>query len=507
VVLCGPDIVFAFPFGLAYIAGALKERGEDVRVMFMPSNPALYGEFIGRLLALNPLMVGFGGLYPDLRQVKDMIALLDEGDRSFPIVSGGQMVSPLPEFAVSITGSDYGVIGEGELIITELVSALREGGDTCSIKGLAIRDGDNVALTGPADYIRDLSQLPPIPYDLFPSEKWLPIGRYYSAKPQPHWRFEDRVVSIHGGRGCPYRCNFCFHHSKPRYRTISDMIEEADRLAREYHANVLYFGDDLVIGSPTRARKLIEALGQLDIPLEFSISCRFDVLAKIDNELLKEIKKAGCRVMGLGIESGSQRILDIMNKKITVDQVRAGLQRLKEVGIVPTVSIMVGQLTETVDDVRASMDLMVETVRNDKNIQYAFTVTTPFPGSELYRIALEKGLIENHLDFYNRFTRRKGLKELPVNFSHMTTAEVESWRQKLFRTFMLERYKANGPKVMAVEAAQILLARTDSQIRKRFGGNGRLSPAKRAFKAYDRVYSSAQTSLDSLRLRTLGLKG
>jgi len=285
------------------------------------------------------------------------------------------------------------------------------------------------------------------------------------------------------------------------------MLGEADRLVLEYGANMVYFGDDLVIGSPARAKKLTEALEQLSIPAEYSISCRFDILAKMDDQLLREIRRTGCRVMGLGIESGSQRILDIMNKKITVDQVRAGLQRLKEVGIVPTVSIMVGQLTETVDDVQASMDLMVESVRNDKNIQYAFTVTTPFPGSELYRIALEKGLIENHMDFYNRFTQRKGLKELPVNFSRMTTAEVESWRQKLFRTFMLERYKANGPKVMAVEAAQILLARTDSRIRKRCGGNGRLSHAKRAFKAYDRVYSSAQTSLDRLRLRTLGLKG
>jgi radical SAM superfamily enzyme YgiQ (UPF0313 family) len=506
VVLCGPDVVFTFPFGIAYVAGALKHQGEDVHVMFIPNHPAGYKDFVNRIEALKPVLVGFGGLYPDLRPIKTLIRELRDGRPSFPIVVGGQMVSPIPEFAVKLTNADYGVIGEAEITVTQLVSALREGADTSGITGLAVRDGDTVTLTGPGEYVHDLSKLPPVPYELFPAEKWLPIGRYYAAKPQPHWRFQDRVVPIHGGRGCPYRCNFCYHPSKPRYRAISEMMEEADQLVSTYNANMLYFGDDLVLGSPQRARRLTEALRQLGRPIEYSISCRFDILSKMDDNLLQEMKATGCRVMGLGIESGSQRILDIMHKKITVEQIKSGLRRLKEVGIVPTVSIMVGQLTETGDDTQASMDLMVESVRENKNIQYAFTVTTPFPGSELYNIALEKGLIKDHDDFYERFTTRAGLKKLPVNFSNMTTAEVEAWRKKLMRRFLVERYRANGLRIFAVEGAQIVSARTDKKIRNRMGSQAGDGLSAKAFRAYDKLYASCQTALDGMRLRLLGIR-
>jgi hypothetical protein len=149
---------------------------------------------------------------------------------------------------------------------------------------------------------------------------------------------------------------------------------------------------------------------------------------------------------------------------------------------------------------------MVESVRENKNIQYAFTVTTPFPGSELYNIALEKGLIKDHDDFYERFTTRAGLKKLPVNFSNMTTAEVEAWRKKLMRRFLVERYRANGLRIFAVEGAQIVSARTDKKIRNRMGSQAGDGLSAKAFRAYDKLYASCQTALDGMRLRLLGIR-
>jgi len=506
IVLVSKDIAYAFPFGIAYLAGYLRQKGEDVRVLFRPDNPAHYRDFVRRVVALKPLLVGFGSLYPDLYEVRELVRILCEERRSFPVVIGGQMVSPTPEFAVEITGADYGAIGEGEIIFYELVNALREHRDPSDVKGLAIRDGKLVKLTGPGEFIDDLSKLPPVPYDMFPAEKWLPIGRYYVGMAQPHWRYNDRVISIHGGRGCPYKCNFCYHHSKDRYRSISEMVAEADELLHRYDANMLYFGDDLVLSGPRRAQELTESLAKLKRPIEYSVSCRFDILSRIDDNVLREMKRTGCRTMGLGVESGSQRILDIMHKGTTVDQIVTGLRRLKDVGILPTVSIMVGQLSETVEDVKQSMALMIETVRYDKNIQYAFTITTPFPGTELYYIALQKGILKDHHDFYERFDPKIQMFEVSVNLSNMSDTEVEAVRTKLDMTFRQEKEKAIGRNVLMVESSRRRLARIDRGFRKKV--ISRLPDARMVMvlpQLYGWLYNRTQILLDKWRLQLLGI--
>jgi radical SAM superfamily enzyme YgiQ (UPF0313 family) len=374
VVLVSRPIAFTFPLSYAYLAGYLLGQGENVEVIFrQPDRAALVKQIMG----FNPVLVGFGNLYPELREIRDLIGLLNQAGRRFPIVIGGQMVSPIPEFAVKITGADFGVVGEGEIILHQLVCALRQGKDPSEIKGLAVRQGNQVVLTGPGPFIEDLSELPPVPYELFPETEWLQIGRWYNTHcPQPHWRFDDRVINVHGGRGCPFKCNFCYHHSIARYRPIDLMLAEAKGSLERFDGNMLYFSDDLVLATPKRARELVAGLRALRRPVEYSISTRFDILDRLGDDLLAEMKETGCRIMGLGIESGSDRILKIIGKNCTSAQILHNLSRLKQVGILPTVSIMVGQFDETRDDAEASIRLMLESVRENPNIQYAFTVTT-----------------------------------------------------------------------------------------------------------------------------------
>jgi len=505
VVLVSKSIEYTFPFSYAYLAGYLRQFGEDVHVLFSPY-PQNYDKLVKQILDMNPVLIGFGSLYPELPLVADLISLLNRGGCQVPIVIGGQMVSPIPEFAVKVTGADFGVIGEGEITLFKLVKALREGGDPYSIGVLAIREGDRVMLTGPGEFIEDLSKLPPIPYDLFPESTWLPVGRFYTDRAQPHWRFDDRVIPIHGGRGCPFHCNFCYHHSRARYRSIPDMMAEAVEQLDRFRGNMLYFGDDLVIATPKRARELADAFSQLKKPVEYSVSAKFDVLERIDDNLLSDMKETGCRIMGMGIESGSQRILDIIDKKTTVAQIRRGLQRLRKVGILPTVSIMVGQLSETVEDVEASIALMRESVRNDKNIQYAFTITTPFPGSPLYKLALHKGYLRNDQDFYDKYDLKKGEFQLVVNLSAMSDEEVLAMRRKISRIYEEEKTLAIGSSVVIVESVRAFLHRGNSVLHRRlwpqFSSHGFLSIVP---KVYQSVYEFIQSALDTWRLRLLGI--
>ena len=141
VVLVSRKIEFTFPLSYAYIAGYIREKGENVRVLFKDLE---HNELVKQIMELNPLLVGFGNLYPELKEVGDIIALLDKAGRKFPVVIGGQMVSLTPEFSVKVTKADFGVVGEGEITLYRLVTALREGRDPSGVKGLVIRRGDDV---------------------------------------------------------------------------------------------------------------------------------------------------------------------------------------------------------------------------------------------------------------------------------------------------------------------------------------------------------------------------
>lgn len=452
VVLISRKIEYVFPMSYAYLAGYLREKEEPVEVLFRPKNRSEWKEFVESIIRKKPVIVALGGLFPELEEIREWIELFSLEKRNFPIVIGGQMVSPTPDLSMERTKADFGVIGEGEIILHELVLALRTCSDITKIGGLIIRTNNGILKTGPGNIIEDLSLLPKIPFDLFPQEDWLPIGEWYARNiSQVHWHYTDRVIPVHGGRGCPYRCNFCYHHSKPRYRQIPDMISESKDALIAYQGNFLYFGDDLVISTPERAKQLVEELSKNKLDVSYSISTRFDILAKLDDDLLTQIKKSGCRIMGLGVESGSDRILKIIGKNCTSEDIITQLKRLKDVGILPTVSIMVGQYTETIEDVEQSIKLMQTVVRENPQINFAFTITTPFPGSRLYELIFKKGLLQNEKEYYNRYFfggSRVGDWDQIANMSAMSDDEVIKMYNLIGKIYREEKRSALGYKVI-----------------------------------------------------------
>lgn len=507
VVLIPSDISYVFPSGYGYLAGYLIEHGENVKILVRPKNPADFKNLVKQIIDLKPLLVGLGSLYHDLYPIKEIIPLLNQAGRDFPVVLGGQMVSPTPEFAVEITGADIGVIGEGEIILYKLVQALRQDADLFKTGGLVLNHDGRQTLTGPGEIIENLSKLPKIPYDLFPSTEWLNVGRMYLSMPQPHNQFADRTVTVHGGRGCPFRCNFCYHHSRARYRPVGDMMTDAEMLIKKYNANHLFFDDDLAIVSPARAKEFMDGVKKLSRKIEYSMSIRMDVLSRIDDSLLKEMKISGCRCLGPGIESGSQRILDVMDKKITVEQIITGFRRLKNAGILATASLMVGQVSERPEDVQMSIDLMEKTLRYDKNINYAFTICTPFPGSLLYDLCFTKGIFKNHYDFFNKYDTKKGFTEITANLTEMSDEELLNWYKKIKLAYKLEKRKSIGPTVFKIETLITRADRLDKRLKQKFFEKLPNNLFGKLIKqTYNFCYDLMQLSFDKIRLYLLGIK-
>jgi radical SAM superfamily enzyme YgiQ (UPF0313 family) len=512
VVLVSKEIAYTFPLSYAYLAGYLKMQGEVVHVLFRPNNPSYFNLLVKQIMELNPVLVGFGSLYPELKDIAKIIKMLNDANREFPVVIGGQMVSPIPEFAVKVTGADFGVIGEGEIVLHQLVTTLREGKEPSNVKGLAIRQDNEVILTGVGEIIEDLTLLSPIPYEFFPKEKWLSIGRWYTANyPQPHWRFRDRVINVHGGRGCPFSCNFCYHHSKPRYRPVAQMIAEAAEALDRFDGNMLYFSDETALPSSARVRQVINEIRTLKKRIEYSVSSRFDILDRIDDNLLYEMKETGCRIMGLGIESGSDRILKIIGKKFTSEIVRRGLERLRKVGILPTVSIMVGQYTETMEDVEASIELMKESVHRNSNIQYAFTITTPFPGSQLYNFIFEKGYLKEHKEFYDRYFygifKHSSEWNFVVNLSRMTDKELFLMYNRIKQEYMKEKIKNLNPIVATVDFSRFFLGKVNQKLVDKIISKFHRNKLFKIFlKIYNSIYDFIQIELEKLSLILRGVR-
>lgn len=447
VILISRQIEYTFPMGYAYLAGYLREHGEPVEVMFRPRK--ITEQFVDEVLAKKPILIAFGGLFGEMEEIRNWIKLFHAKNRGrVPIVIGGHMVSPTPELAMRKLGADFGVIGEGEIILYELVRAIRDGADVTKIGGLIVRTDNGLVSTGKGTIIEDLSQIPKIPFDLFPVQDWLPIGEWYASHySNAHWHYGDWVIPVHGGRGCPYACNFCYHHSRARYRPMPDMIAESKEALEKYSGNFLYFGDDLVIGNQKRANLLVDELEKNNIHIPYSISIRFDILKRLDEATLLRLKESGCRIMGLGIESGSDRILKIIGKNCTAEDILTQLKRLKDGGILPAVSVMVGQYTETREDVEMTISLMCQSIKDNPLINYNVSICTPFPGSELYAKIFEDGLLKTEEEYYERFffgKHRIGDWNQVVNLSSMTDEEVIEMYKRAWAEYRKAKRKELG---------------------------------------------------------------
>lgn len=479
ILLIAAPVMYTFPFSFGYLAGYLKQQHEDVKILFRDVPPQQLAQ---QIMSHKPLMVGFGSLYPELKEIKEIISLLDKAGRDFPVQVGGQMVSPIPEFALEITGADIGVIGEGEIILFQLAQALRQGKDISDIGGLVLRDGKDTILTGEGEYIKDLRDLPPVPFEMFPKDKWMLVGRWYAAfVARSHWRYNDRVIPVHGGRGCPFKCNFCYHHSPFRQRPMDAIMDETASALERFDGNFLDISDDLVLSSPGRARELIAGLKRLSRPVEYYLSAHFDVIARMSDADLLELRESGCRIVGPGYESGSDRILELIGKKFTVDTILTQTERLRKAGIKAIGNFMVGQHTETLEDVESTLMLIKKTLALDPDIEYTFSIMTPFPGSSLYDLAKKRGLLKDDQQFYDEYFKGGGIFDwrLIANLSEMTDRQVIESYHKLQQAYNSIKHATFGPALRRTCFFKKAIGQFNYRLNKRVWSHSKLlSPCK-----------------------------
>ena len=283
------------------------------------------------------------------------------------------------------------MIGEGEVAVAELFAAIEADTDPETVRGIAFQSGPEVITTGAGEPV-DIRQSPHPEWNLV--EDIRAIGDMEEVA-----RRSGVGLPIITSKGCPHRCAFCINSVlgvKYRYRQTEAVVRDIERILDLGVTRISFFDEDLF----ANRRMLTEIVGEIErrkLDFRWFASARADYFREkhISPELLARIADSGCQQLGLGVESGSQRVLDHLKKDITVEDAVTAASRLNQAGIDATFSFMVGLPGEGEDDIRRTLRLTTTIAgMNDSFRILGPFIYRPYPGSELYGECLEQGMKE-----------------------------------------------------------------------------------------------------------------
>ncbi|MHB9073497.1 MAG: B12-binding domain-containing radical SAM protein [Desulfobaccales bacterium] len=406
------DYIHWFPTGMAYIAAILMRHGYDVEIYSQDMHH--YSEsHLQKYLDDNKYdVVGLsfiGGYYQYKKALKISESVNRSKNRPYFII-GGHGPTPEPEFFLKRTGANAVIMGEGEITIIELMEALKNKRSIHHIKGLAFRYNNQIIINERRPLIGDIDSIPFPAYHLFPIQ-------YYRLLRMPHCRKSDFVMPLLSGRGCTFKCNFCYRMDEGfRPRSNEHIIEEIKMLKKEYGITYIAFADELLMSSKGRTISLCNDFIKQKIDIKWDCNGRLNFAKK---DVLSLMKRAGCVFINYGIEAYDDQILKNMNKLLTVKQIKEGIEATLAADISPGFNIIFGNIGENRETLWKGVDFLL---RYDDGAQMrTIRPVTPYPGSPLYKYAIEKGLLRDCEEFYEKKHINSDL--LSVNFTDMSDDE------------------------------------------------------------------------------------
>jgi len=423
--------------GLGYLAAYLKKRGHEVFIIdalveginrsevleTKYADTLKWGlgddEIIKRIPAGTEL-IGLTAPFTDSRFVVNPLSKkIKQALPSSILVMGGVYPSTLPEEALKLSAADAVVIGEGEIPLAEIAA----GGKFADIKGLAFKQDSRIVKTGYGEIIMDIDKDVPTPsYDLRPMEKyvsWSPRGNKL-----------DRTLSVVSSRGCPFQCRFCSIHNiyghKWRAFSATRVIEEIKLAAEKFGVNHVEFEDDNLTLEKKRVMDIFDGLKNLrgNNGERIVWSAPNGVMINsLDRELIFKMKESGAELIYLPVESGDEKILELMNKGNWRTHLKKTMEVIgycAEAGLEASAFIIIGYPGED----QASFSRTVEFCQKMRQAGLsAITplVATPYPNTDLYRLCQENGWLVNP-DTENALIYQRYSKFLP-EFVQINTPE------------------------------------------------------------------------------------
>lgn len=374
------DVSVTLP--LAVIGAASGLIGEFSVKIIDQRTMSNWASLLAEELKGNPLCVGISSMTgTQIYYGLQVSRFVKEQNPEIPVVWGGMHATLLAEQTLRHPDIDFVIKGEGEISFRDLVREFANGRNFEKIGGLGWKAKDGSIRINPEGVMVELDNLPPIPYDLVPIEDYVSPSQYLFPGIK-------RLLPFQGSRGCPYQCTFC---SEPaltkRYRMVKPELfyEQTMALVHKYKLDHITFYDEEFFVNAKWATKIAEMInGQYT----WWAQTRADDLLRVD---LKKLEKCGLLIVAPGLESGSNRILQWIKKRETVDQFIEANRRLAQTNIIPQYNFIIGFPGENQEELNETVDLALKLMEeNPRTVINSFSPLTPLPGTELLDISVKE---------------------------------------------------------------------------------------------------------------------
>lgn len=361
------------PLGIMYIASYLEKYGISVKIFDPSAQRISLVTLLKIIVEESPLIVGLSALTSSLQSAIQLAnAIKERKDLGITIGIGGPHVNVDPDFIDRFPIFDFEVVGDGEKTMLKIVEK--------------IKNGDRVSEIYFGEQIKNLDELP------FPSRHQLDVRHYH-----PH---EPCAVMI-ASRGCPFNCSFCSipgFNRKVRCRSAKNIVDEMEKIYDDYNGNYSFM-DDCFTLNRDRILDFCNEIISRRLKVRWMAMTRADM---VDDELIRELARSGCIELFFGVESGNERIRrQIIHKTITDRQIFDAIKLSQKYGIQASIFLMLGFPNETKKEIEDTVNFGLRSKADTMGIH----LTVPLPGSELFELAKEEGLIDK--DIIDKYAKRE----------------------------------------------------------------------------------------------------
>jgi len=405
-----------YPVGIAYISAALKRAGHAVDCTVFNNHEAF-----AKQVENGYDFVATGGLTSEYGKLKHITDIARKA-RTRTIVGGGIITSE-PELMSQALQVDYGVIGEGEETIVELLSCLENNGAISSVQGLCYPEQGEYRRTASRKQIDNLDAMPWPDYESFGFD-----GRLDTLKPTDQYSYDvfdnPREYPLVASRSCPFLCTFCYHPcgNKYRQRSLDSIMEELKERVPKHRINIVGIYDELFSNNKERlyefCRRFKEFTDTLSWPVKWGCQIR---VGDLDDSQLEMMKDSGCYIVSYGFESYSPDVLKSMKKYIKPEQIHTAIHKTMDHNISIQGNFIFGDVAETMDTVMETLSFW----KAHLEAGIRLVLIRAYPDSELYQYCLRKGLIKDRLRYI-----KNGMVDC-LNMTQMTKREFNQMKTLL----------------------------------------------------------------------------
>jgi radical SAM superfamily enzyme YgiQ (UPF0313 family) len=408
-------------YDIAYITAMMDKNRYTIHLIDNYIQSFTPETLLQTVLSRNPDVLLVTSEGATIHVVRNLFKEARKRKPDLPTIAFGRQLMYLPEILLGPDRTvDVLILNEPELTALELIERISNGEDWRSVKGVAFWDETGkIQQTVPREMIKDLDSLPFMNHELFESPKYRQISQGVRIFDRARWGF------LLTSRGCPYPCTFCApsirrsYGQKFRARSPKLVVDEMQYLKERLGVNAVAFGDDVFTLDMQHTETFSDELIARNLGIKWAIATRAD---RVNFELLKKMKRAGCDSLALGIESGNPRVLAHIRKAETKERMLEAVRDIQKLGFILNLTFIIGHPTETLEE-------MQDTFRFARELNATYTqfhYFTPYPGTPAYK---EYGLT------YKDFDDGSHYQEIKKNFSEIPDEELKRALRGFYKSY------------------------------------------------------------------------